>query len=287
MYKVFIRYRDEFYRFLNFEFRDHADGSLYIVFDRESRGAQRIDWNPLSGVRNDAILNSNEKFRISYHTTGKVNFHGTKAPPLFGEPVYSITRPQALACISVPEPASLTPAAERDVAFHTVDLPTEAEGRLTVHLAIMPPGVNPGPGSLAVVSFEGWFGIAVLLVPLPIEIPPDMALHTIKIAASHGRYTSTCVGRDEALIAFHRKHAGLPQHSMVTSWQPRTGVYRIIHSLPMRLPPRPTIRFKTPGLEACVDRVTCSETCFRVRGPGGFIKSHPEPITSVELSAEL
>ena len=44
MHRLLVRHREQLYRFLNFEFKDHADGSLYLVFNRESRGTARIDW---------------------------------------------------------------------------------------------------------------------------------------------------------------------------------------------------------------------------------------------------
>jgi len=34
MRKIFIRDQDKTYKFLNYEFQDDRDGSLYIVFDR-------------------------------------------------------------------------------------------------------------------------------------------------------------------------------------------------------------------------------------------------------------
>ena len=38
MYKILIRHKGQVYKFLNYEFQDERDGSLYIVFDRLGKG---------------------------------------------------------------------------------------------------------------------------------------------------------------------------------------------------------------------------------------------------------
>ena len=231
------------------------------------------------------MVQSTEKLHISYHTSGRVNFHGATAQPIFCEPLFALTQPQNIGCISVPGATALSPAADAE-GFATVELPTELDGRITFHLTLMPPGASPLPGTLAVINYENWFGIAMLVAPLPFEIPEDLGSHVIKAFPTKGKYASQQLSCDQALISFHQKRANTPA-SIVTSWQPASGVYRIVFAVPMRVPPRATIQFANPRVTAEIDRVTRSEIRFKARGPTGYIKSHPEPIVHFELDAEL
>jgi hypothetical protein len=186
----------------------------------------------------------------------------------------------------LPELATLTPSTSRDHGFATIELPSEISGRISFHLALVSIGANPHPETLIVINYEKWFGIAVILAPSPVVISNNLESHVIKAFPAQGPYASQQVGQDQALISFHQKRTDMPA-SIVTSWEPKEGVYRFVFAVPMRVPPRLTIEFANPILEACIIRVTCSEIRFKVRGPGGYIKSHPEPIVRVELSAEL
>src|SRR5258708_669797 len=141
MYKILIRQEGQIYKFLNWEFEDYRDGSLYIVFDRLRKGPG-MAWN--SRASDKAITyehgHEQQKFRISYHPCGHVHFHniGGTQKSIHCEPIYAITRKQPLAFISIPKVASLDLAERTEDKDSIFDWPEEIPGRIAF-------GIEKGP----------------------------------------------------------------------------------------------------------------------------------------------
>jgi hypothetical protein len=249
---------------LAFEFRDRADGSFYLVFDRESLSTRFTGWgnDPNSPVEIDNL--AERRFRISYHASGQINYHRSLASRIFADPIFAISGPQALACISVPSVDRLTRAhsiRETDVVS-VIDVPA-GTGGLAFHLAIVPEGFEFEVPPLAVVSYEGWFALAVSLGPLPASIPPNYEQDVLTYAPATGKYTyapgtgkyaAQVVTQDEAVILFHQKRnkarGGTPL------WEPKQGEYRFIFSVPTRVPPEFSVEFVDPKIKAEIVRTT-------------------------------
>jgi hypothetical protein len=81
-------------RFLQFKLRDEADGSLYIVVDRRSKEPESAYLISDTGER--IYSPSKGAKQISYHTSGRVEFHDMQKPPIYCDPIFEITRVQAL-----------------------------------------------------------------------------------------------------------------------------------------------------------------------------------------------
>jgi hypothetical protein len=269
---VLIRQDAQTYRFLAFEFRDRADGSFYLVFDRESLSTRFTGWgnDPNSPVEIDNL--AERRFRISYHASGQINYHRSLASRIFADAIFAISGPQTLACISVPSVDRLTRAhsiRETDVVS-VIEVPA-GTGRLAFHLAIVPGGVEFEVPPLAVVSYEGWFALAVSLGPLPTSIPPKYEQHVLTYAPGTGKYSAQVVTQDEAVILFHQKRNQARGGMLL--WEPKQGEYRFIFSVPTRVPPEFSVEFVDPKIKAEIVRTTKSELRFRARGPAGYLKS--------------
>jgi hypothetical protein len=292
MQKLLIRHKAKAFKFLNWEFQDHIDGSLYIVFDRLGKGP-RTTWST-----RDANIPSpfepegpNEKFRISYHPCGHVRYHGFGPKPksIHCEPIYAITKKQGLALLSIPNIDSLTLAERAQDNDFVYDWPEQAQDRVTVWIELGPSTLESpferGNIPLATVRYGQWFTIFVSLGPLPVPIPDEINEQAVVRVVPDRDFVEKRVSKEEALVAFHQAKHGVT-HQPVTEFNPNSGVYRIICAVPMRIPPRLTIEFFDSLLTAEVERCTISEVRFKVKGPGGYKKGWV-PIKSVALDAEF
>jgi hypothetical protein len=292
MYKILIRQDDKIYKFLNWEFQDNRDGSLYIVFDRLRRGPG-MAWNSRAGniLTTYAQEDEQQKFRISYHPCGHVRFHniaGTRKS-IHCEPIYAITKKQPLAFISIPKVASLDPAEQtrdKDVIF---DWPENTTGRVTFWIELGPLRLqNPFEQKnlpLAAVSYDPWFTIFISLGLFPIPVPEGVSEEMILKVVPDEDFVTKRISQEEAVIAFHQARRGV-RHEAVTEFKPTSGVDRIIFVVPMRVPPQLTVEFFDSNLSAEVIRCTTYEVRFKVKGPTGYIKEWV-PIKGFTLDADF
>ena len=133
MHKISICHKGQLYKFLNCEFQDDRDGSLYIVFDRIGKGPGTT-WGSRTGniPTNYAKEDENAKFRISYHPCGHVRFHniaGTRKS-IHYEPIYAITGKQPLAFISIPNVESLALTEQTEDKDAIFDWPDQAAAEI-------------------------------------------------------------------------------------------------------------------------------------------------------------
>lgn len=284
MYKLLISYKNNKYKFLAFELRDHIDGSLNIVFDRDKLGSERMTWTSEPGSTPASYNSGSEKLRISYHASGRINFHGIKSQAIYGDPTFAINSFQWLSYISVPKIESLTLVKKISPSDTIIKLPSNLEGRVTFSVIIGPVGGDLNFSPLVVVTYQNWFNLIISLDSFPLKIPSGLENHVLKAVPSKGLYVSQQVSTDEALIAFNQIKTNLK--SLITSWEPNEGVYRIVFNVPMRIPPRLNIEWVHTGIKTDIVKKTRSEIRFRAKGRGGYLKSIQQ-IKSIELDAEL
>lgn len=292
MYKILIRYRNQIYKFLNHEFQDDRDGSLYIVFDRVGKGP-RLKW----GSRTENLIatcakqDESEKFKISYHPCGHVRFHNIAETPksIHCEPIYGITKKQPLAFISIPKVECLTPVERAEAKDEICDWPEQATGRVTFWIELGPPTLakpfEPNNLPLAAVTYDPWFSIFISLGNFPGQVPETISAEAVIKLVPDEDFVTERVSQEQAVIAFHQAKHGVKDQA-VTQFKPTSGVYRIVFAVPMRVAPQLTVEFFDPSLSAEVTHSTTYEVRFRVRGPGGY-KREWVPIKGFILNAEL
>jgi len=288
MHKILIRQRNELYRFLQFEFRDHADGSLNIIFDRVYEDTKSLSWTSERMTVTETDETDGSKLRVSYHPTGRINFHGmSSAAPIFGEPLFEVTRPQLLFIASVPTIDRLDRLTNPAEADTIVQLPDDF-GRLTFSVSLVPTDFQACEPQLLAVNYDGWFGISIRVEP-PIEIPEGAERHIIRMVSLSGPYTTQQCSQEQALINVHQKNT--QSTGLITSWEPREAVYRLIFAVPMRVPPRLIVRFEDENIVAEVlpptrPATAAAEIRFKARGPSGYIKTF-QPIAEISLHARM
>jgi hypothetical protein len=283
MYKLRLRLRGSVYKFLGFDFRDQADGSFIVVFNHVGR-TKRMVWNTLTGCVPRTEDPASEKFRISYHTTGQINFHGVSAKAAFWQPIYDLTDAFDIAYISVPAIELLEEIEEKSTDY-IIGLPDDMVGRATFVLSMLPPGYEVDFTPLALVNYSPFFKFSVAFGALPITIAPGSEDAFIRVTPFAGPRMPNFPTKHEAKIRFHQKKAGVGP-GPVTSFQPNEGIYRIIFPVPMRGPPKVKVRFVDPEVTADILLTTESEVRFRAKG-AVLGRHQPLPIKSYELDAEL
>ena len=290
MHKILIRHEGKTYKFLNYEFQDDRDGSLYIVFDRVGKGPG-MTWASRTGNVPTTYTKEGEKFRISYHPCGHVRFHSIAGRPksIHYEPIYAITRKQQLAFISIQNIESLNSADEIENQNVICDWPENAAGRVTIWIELGPPSLEkpfePSNLPLVGVTYDRWFAIFISLGISPFPIPQEIPQQAVIKMVPDQDFITERISREQAVINFHQaKHA--MKHEAVTSFKPTSGVYRIVFAVPMRMPPQLTVEFFDARLSAEVDVCNTYEVRFRVRGPGGYVNEWV-PIKGFTLNAEL
>ena len=293
MYKILIRQRDRLHKFLNWEFEDYRDGSLYLVFDRLRKGP-RMSWN--SRVSDTATIEADEdeqqKFKISYHPCGHVRFHnigGTPPRSIHCEPIYAITRKYPLAFISIPKVESLDLAEQISEKDAIIDWPEEVVGRVTFWIELGPPTLEnpfePSNRPLLAIGYDPWFALFLSQGVFPAPIPANVPEHAVFRLVPNEDFVTERVSQEQAVIAFHQSRHGV-KHQAVTAYRPTDSVYRIVFAVPMYRPPDLTVEFFDPSLSAEVISCTTYDVRFRIKGPGGYVREWV-PIRSFILDAEI
>ena len=284
-HRLIISYRGKQYKLLSFEFCDHADGSLYITFDRELSQRKIVHLGSGLDSNNPLTIPETQKFRISYHASGIVNYHGVKAPSIFSDPIYRIEREFGIACLSVGRIEQLSSIDSDRPSDVVAPLDADFSGRVTFRLGMMPSGAEPVPVAFARVDYASWFALGISLTQLPKEIPTDIGDIITTVTPRRGQYDAPLVSKDEALIAFHRKELGATPH--LCYWEPTKGIGRIIFNVVMVRPPELRIQFANPSFQAEIITVSCAEVRFKVRGPAGYLKGQSPETIGFTLDAGL
>lgn len=289
MPRILIRYKNQTFKFLSIKFEAKRDGSLIVVFDREIKNPGLWSWSAKPGSAPLLVGESLDKFRISYHTSGRINFHGSSAKPIFSEPIFGITKPQTLAWFSIPSIESFTPFGEELVDDLAIEVPSDLNDRITFSLNIVPDSFKFDESPLIMITYHNWFSVALFQSTLPIKIPSGFQDRFITAVPGNGAYGSQQIYRDKALIRFHQKLNDT--QGPIFYWEPNTGVYRLIFRSQMRVKPKLKVEFLDPNVKAEIVSVDNSgtervEIRFKCMDKSGYLKI-PPPIKNILLDSRL
>jgi hypothetical protein len=271
MRRLIFRTPNASYRAFAFEFKDDKDGSFYIE----------------TGSAAQAGGSGGNTQRVSYHATGRINYNGPINTTTYGEPIFGISQSQMLFCAAfadLDELAQVTDARSDDLVL---DVMVAANQRLSLYVWITPPDAGPLQADALVITYADWFAIQICPGAAPVA---NIVHDTNRIAAAAGRFPDQQVGQEKALIFVHQKRTGVKD--LLIWWEmadkPR---FRVIFSVPMRIPPKLEVTFADPSLEAVqleplIRNTATAELRFRVRGRGGFL-TEPPAISKLALDAEL
>jgi hypothetical protein len=278
------------YKFLRIAQED--DGSIYVSIVREEKKQGAMFWDQAAGRFVPDPVPRDGPRRISYHASGRVNYHSVvSSPPLFFEPLFDVSRPNNFLLLSIPSVSRLDlhdgePAKDPRKSLAVIELPSSASGRLTFLLSVRTVEHVPSAGAHLRLGYDT-FALFLTAAPMPLRIGDDMAQHFIHATAG-GLFEEQYCGKLEAELAYHQRRVG---HQDIIVYGPNgDGVYTLYPAVVMRITPTATFKFRDGNI--CADVVGGSKPNkirFRIRGPGGLIKDADlRPlIESIELSAEL
>ncbi len=286
MRRILLKHGEVRYRFLQYELRDNADGSLYLIFDKKP-SPQSKHFCILPSGEQTSLLPKKKSLKISYHTSGRVNFNNGE-PPIFCEPLFEITQYQPLFFVHLPDISRLDVAEKDEADDFLISVDDLCCAPFRFGIAITPFDFSM-PVLHSSIKYRGLFDIKVLPGFFPEVgglLETNMKTHTIEATVNRGPFEEQCINKYQALISFHKKKTGIKE-GMIGYWNPTTGVYRFIFCAEMFCAPDVCITFKDPRYSVKIKEKTPAEIRFRVSGPGGFILDRQIEIESITLEAEL
>ncbi|MDO8607308.1 MAG: hypothetical protein Q7R40_12295 [Phaeospirillum sp.] len=275
---VHLRHGDKTFRLLSAEVK-LSDGSLYVSLVRAGNTDSAMTATLSVGSLSVSSPTMAQKgFRLSYHPSGRINFHHISGGPIFMEPLFHITRPEPLIDISVPDVTRLDVASRIGPDDAVVDV---LGGRLTFTVVIAPWDIPLS--NFPVLWAWSWrplFSLWLLESPLPPEpLVKNLPEHFHYIPRPHGLFESQPVGQENALVAFHQALHGVKSDIL---YAPNgEGICRLVFVVPMRIAPRVELCLRDLGLRAEITEVTTTEVRYRVRDPKNRIVKDARTATDI------
>lgn len=278
--RVLLKRNNDLFRFLRFSWNLRGDGSLYMTLDRKGDTVSSTFDNK-SGSWSDEE-NKKKGFSLSYHTSGMVNPKRISGGATFHEPLFEISQLHSLVLISVPSVNRLDDYEKSQEDDSVIDVPDNT--RLDFQLFIGPPNASP-PGTLATIECT-IFSIFVAQSKIPDFLLAGKDNHFIFVRPQ-GAFETIQVQPDAAFTRFHQTIVG---HDGILVYGPNgAGEYLMVFAVPMRVPPRATIKIADPSLVAQIDMTKLKNNSLRyvVRDQAKRIIKTPTAIAELELDADL
>lgn len=290
MGRILIKHNENIYRLLNFDLSP-SDGSFYVAFVRDGKTDKH--WHGEINLANNnaitGVTSNEEKLKgasVSYHASGFINYHNLQNKGIYGEPIFEITKPFCFFSYSVPSIKKLDiynkPVSENDTVL---ELLGASDNRLNFDCVIAPwDFLNPEIPSLSI-RYERLFSFSVLIHTIPILVLPELNHYFHYLTPPIGIYNESSFNKETALLNFHQK-INNTQNLIIYSPN-KEGVYRIIFSAPMRIPPEVRIEFEEDGLQAEILELSYTNLKFKVKDKFGQTLKSEVKIRGIELNAEL
>lgn len=293
--RFLINYQGRLYRFLSFELADDRDGSFYVNLVREGANDHHTCYEVDFETQNISNLTvKQEKIRkgveISYHTTGLINYKNVSCPRIYGEPIYNITKPFSFMMISIPDISRLDLQNEDENEEDYIwELPLDISGRVNFTFIISPPDYYHFKDAnliSAKISYWKLFDFNII-VGGSVPVPDTYNDHFIYASPNQGYLTSQAVDKDNALTMFHQKMNG--NQGIIIYPPNKEGIWKIIHVVPMRIPPLLEIEFdnRLYYAEKIDSQSTKVISRFIVKDQHGHKIKEAVLIKSIALNAEL
>ena len=292
--RLLIKHHGQIYEFLEYGLNTYGDGTLYINFIRKGTNDEHVCYEVAGQqkIENVKVLKENcrKGIEISYHTTGCINYKDVKLNRIYGEPTYNITRVFTFAVISIPDIARLDfiegENTEEDNIF---EIPDTISSRVNINLVIAPYGYYEKDMDNLVVAKISYFHVLDLIIILggDLQIPENLKEYFVYYSPTIGIFDRQQTDKHSALIMFHQK---ANQSRGMIIYQPnRDGVWKIIHTVPMRIPPHISIAFDDQmySAEKIEGESTVAVSKFRVKNKYGHNVKKVVQINEIELDSRL
>lgn len=288
MTAIRLRHRGIVYRLLRFA--QTADWSLVIAWDRHSLDEPESHRFTSAEKVPERVTSPTDPKRLTYHTSGQVNYHGWVQCPLrYHAPLQALVGPELLIGVSVAEIGGLTPLGtgtkKNDTVIELAD--DVGDTRFTFGLLAAPLTFDSPPNLIFRLDYDV-FSIVCVSIPPP-EIPIGLERHNIYFAPEGPLRSRAIQNLDSAMLAYHQARIG---NSGLGIYPPNgEGVYHLLPSVVMRAIPSVKIAFVDPDyrIEIIEERARPMLIPFHIfRGTERITRGDLRSmIVGVELSAEL
>ena len=290
MGRILIKFNECTYRLLTFDL-SHSDGSFYVAFVRQGKSDKH--WRGEINLTKNEVVTGNatneEKpkgARVSYHASGFIKFHNLRNQGIYGEPIFQITKPFGFFRYSIPSVEKLDvytkPVSEDDIVL---EISEALNSRVNFDCVIAPWNFVDSDSLGVSIRYEKLFSFSVLLNNEVLPIPPELNDYFHYLSPSIGTYNQSAFNKETALLNFHQKVQNT--RNLIVYSPNREGVYTIIFSVPMRIPPEVHIDFEETGLQAEILDLSYTYLRFRVKDKHGQIIKNEVKLNGMELNAEL
>ena len=275
-----------------------ADGSLEIAFPeiKDNTGISQtlqIAGQNISLISNDIVPQKDEPhYYISYHTSGRVNYHKMSFQSAFMEPLNDVREQNIFFVYSFvhPEIAFKNPNNKSHDNPVSIDISSLEGIRINIVLSVCPPEFQ--------LQHNNGFVINYPLYSLYVEVVADEATFgfsriyqesdCVKLRPHLDKFSEQCMTKEEAFLAYH--HALYQTNEAIVLSPNGEGVLKIIFTVEMRRAPWVYIEFINKDYCAKIITRKTTHLTFRVfdHKHNRYIKNAEDiQITQLILDAEI
>ena len=255
-WNIYYKLENNHYKFIRF-WRG-SDGSFYVEFNRlhrplpqqqfkfniyfeDGRFTSRITEKIDMKTRTDPI-------RVSYHTTGTVNYHGLERNTIYLEELTNITRENTFFMISIPSISSLDKESEPlNSQSQVIPIENISDQRINIYLSILPPKLSE-PEKIDGLLMACDFQLATFVVVgdydgRTFNFGEQVPERTFLFQSPHeGHYSSPALSENDAFLRYKKI---IYQTDEAIILEPNgEGALRMIFIVEMRIPPFVKVEFE-------------------------------------------
>ena len=275
-----------------------SDGSLEIIFPSIKKSAKITQTIQISEQKilvqssNCAPQKDENQCYISYHTSGKVNYHKMSFKSAFMEPLYEVHETNRFFVYSFvhPEKAFENSTEKRDSNAIDLDISCLTDKRIDIVLSVEPKGAQRKHNNSFVISYP--------LYSLGVEIMDDansfdfariyQENDCVMMRPHLDKYLEQYVTKEKAFLEYN--HAIYQTEELIVLPPNGEGILKVIFAVEKRIPPWIYIEFENSNFKIdLITRKTTSLT-FKVfdKKHNQYIKNADDiKITKLILDAEI
>lgn len=292
MARLIVKHGGVLRRVANIDVVTH-DGSINLALVRSGFNLSGWQWNS-SRSNFDAIAYTEPKpktKRISIHTSGRINFHGSPNPGVNFIPcLLDVTGAVPIVAYVIPAAAALDLVENIRPDDHVVELDGATAGSFGFEFSAIPASLSSLPGEIWRYIIEGHYGLACVLVsgdlyPARLGVPPE----AFSVIRPPSMLPQQSIPEEQAFIRFQElMHANQVRQALAMSVIPEQvhdqivaetvregrgiqgpnneGIWEIVCNVPMRIRPELVVEFSDPRYRAeMIDMTSLDKRLEKVR----------------------
>ncbi|WP_252254342.1 hypothetical protein [Clostridium sp. ZBS12] len=299
-----IKYKSNIYEFI--KLRQGQDGSLYVFFLYSKNPKECIKYSVNFNEKDGLYFEEKECDKverielkpkyISYHTTGRVNYHGSNEQVTYFEPTYNIQNINTFFMSSIPQIAQLPLVMEQNkITGEIIDLSEIEDERLNIYFSLFPFEFDDFTLLNNLISAITYNKLYSLVVTYEIDrLNINLEKSVKKNAFLYGEiksleYERQVLGKNEAYIKFQQK---LYDTKDLILFAPNNeGIFRIVFSVVMRVPPKVNIEFYDDNYRLVIvnnnDTFKLTFKIFDIKSNSYIKDAQKVKIKSISLDSEI